>query len=298
MQNWNGKAEYAFDDGNDAMNTFWHSKYKIGDGEKTSLPHYVTVDMGVVNQFTTLRFTSRNYHPKDIKFYYSTDNVNWTEISRTDIGNVNNNNSKDIDLSDVDISARYFKFSIESLYNGNYADVKDIKLGTKDSNNSFSALSRATWNVIGFSSQEWRNNSEKYTPNYPTGFARHILDNNNNSYWETQRANGQATESNPQFITVNLGSSYDFNSIQFEIRTTANRSFKDVTIFGSQYSPKTDYINWTKDRKRYSCRLSEHIFPSNTKIFAGNMEWKMLMEMLHMIIVLRKSQRSRFQMTL
>jgi hypothetical protein len=118
----NGRAVFALDNN---IATFWHSQWQNGS---PGPPHYLTIDMSIQQTIHGLSFTGRqgdyNGRPNEVNVQVSTDNSVWT-----DAGTFNLQNSKDqqsVFLTNGFKTARYFKVTINSLYNATYTHLAEL----------------------------------------------------------------------------------------------------------------------------------------------------------------------------
>jgi hypothetical protein len=97
----------------DAINTYWHSKWSSGS---QSYPHTLVINMGAqldVNRFTLRQRDSRRV--KILEILTSNDNNTWTSLG--DFTLLNTTDSQDILLAQVK-NFRYFKLNMKSSYDG------------------------------------------------------------------------------------------------------------------------------------------------------------------------------------
>ncbi|MET4083892.1 hypothetical protein ABIB40_003865 [Pedobacter sp. UYP30] len=118
----NGRAIFALD-GN--KETFWHTQWK---GGSPGPPHILVIDMHESKELHGLSFQGRQADgggkANDVSIQISTDNITWI-----DAGSFNLQNNKDVQpvfLPKGFKTARYFKVSINSAYNGGYTQVAEL----------------------------------------------------------------------------------------------------------------------------------------------------------------------------
>lgn len=118
----NGRAIFALDGD---VNTFWHSNWS---GAAPGPPHYLIVDMGVVQILHGFSFVGRQGNgggkPNEVNIQVSTDNVSWVDAGTFNL--LNNTNLQKQFLPGGFQSARYFKVVINSAYNGSYTQIAEL----------------------------------------------------------------------------------------------------------------------------------------------------------------------------
>ena len=120
----NGRGVFVLDN-NTA--TFWHSQWQNGS---PGPPHYLTIDMGIQKTIHGLAFIGRqgdfNGRPNEVNVQVSIDNSVWT-----DAGTFNLQNIKDLQsvfLPNGFKNARYFKVTINSMYNATYTHLAELNV--------------------------------------------------------------------------------------------------------------------------------------------------------------------------
>lgn len=118
-------AENMIDDNE---NTHWHSDW---NEPKDIMPHFVTIDMGSVEEFRGIKYTPRqdNVNGRIVKYDFetSTDGENWEKVISN--ASFNNSSQKQTALFDQIKEVRFFKIVIkQSVNNSFYASMGELSL--------------------------------------------------------------------------------------------------------------------------------------------------------------------------
>lgn len=118
----NGLAIFAFDNN---VNSFWHSQWT---GPGSVLPHYLTVDMGVINTIHGCNFTQRQASgiagkADLVQIDYSLDNIQWQKAADIHLQAIQS--QQKIWLPEF-ISARFIKFTIVTTHSEQFSNMAEI----------------------------------------------------------------------------------------------------------------------------------------------------------------------------
>ncbi len=207
-------GKFAIDDD---LSTRWHGSYQRSETERK----WFQVDMAKEYTFDAINLalgSSSNDWPANYEVFISDNGTDWNSI-KSGVGEAG---LETIYLGPT--TTRYIRIEQWGVRYSNYWSIHEFSLKSAVRNTDPS--SKANWSIVDANSD--------------TNYLYRLIDNKLTDRWTSYGNMGSATEANPVYFVVDLGSRYDFDTVQMFLGTSTNDQPDNYKI-----SVSNDNVTWT-----------------------------------------------------